>query len=970
MERFLTCCFRRPVWVLVFVLYFQTPTLQIGLAASFFSEVTPTAVPAGIGNNKVAFGDVNNDGWVDFHAGEKIFLNQPHHVAGRRFTPLAGTVDAGGLFGDYDNDGDLDFFSYHTGAMFKNQSGTSFHQVTIPGLSSHQDLPVVSRSATWSDHDNDGDIDLHIGGFENASSSIFYADARYDNNQGNSFSGTWTQTTDAVITPNNPRPARGVTAADFDRDGDSDIYVSNYRLEPNQLWVNNGAGNFTEQAATRGVLGGAAHGHWAHTIGSAWGDFDNDGEIDLFAGNFAHPAGFSGPLRQPESRFYRNRGSGNPNPDDNYTFEDLGQLGLSYQETYSSPVLGDYDNDGDLDLFFTTINTTPPGSNDEFAVLFRNDGNWNFSADTEAANLTGLQNTNQAGFADYDNDGDLDLIASGRLFQNQGNSNSWLKVKMVGDGHFVSRDAVGAQLRIHSGNQTFTRQVEFGTGEGNQNDPTVHFGLGQISGPVDLEILWPGGATQTVQDVAINQTQTVGFAPTPRELPNVDSANITLHFAAETLSLNDGDLVSVWPASTGLDATTESYQRTPNFVAGWSPSGLPGVKFDGANDRLLIGLGSDTGISADAIFAVLKMDATGAGAQQFVLGGDTGGTGEKVMGVRNGDLFVHDESIVRPGTNFTDTTSLHVVSWVRGEPIRIDGVATNDDFVWDLDFSNISLIGDERLVPDNPGPNMTFGELITYQGLGSLMKTADRDAIENYLMTKWTVVPDTTWGIDSSGLWNDSSMWKRGIAPVTRQATAKFSDTISAPTSIIVDTNVTVNEIILDHSVKYAIVGAGSVSLQATTGSTLPLISVAQGDHEFQVVTNLEDDTTADVASGSSLSFNNALNLNGNMLTKTGEGALWINNVLDTGGGTVSALDGTIVGSGMVLGNVINQASTIAPGSHLTAVPEPSTAMLSAATIILVVSFWRWFFGNGHMIRVAHPRISIDLGPAESRLGS
>ena len=489
------------------------------LAQISFSQVTSTVVP-GLDNGKVAWGDVNNDGWVDFAADGELYLNDPNNPSGHIFTQLA-TVGKDGLFGDYDNNGYLDFFSYHEGNMWENQSGLGFTEVTVPGLTGHQDLPTVSRGAAWSDHDLDGSIDLYISGYENGASSIYYADATFANNQGSSFTGTWTQSIDTSVAANNPRPGRGVTAADFDRDGDTDIYVSYYRLEPNGLRISDGTTLFTDQAGTYGALGGTANGAWAHSIGSAWGDFNNDGEIDLFVGNFAHEAGFSGPARQPESRFLRNLGSGNPDPNDDYTFNDEGQGGVFYQETYSSPVAGDYDNDGDLDLFFTVANTTA-GSTSEFAVLYSNDGtgNFNFTDVTSDANLTGLQNNYQAGFADYDNDGALDLITGGHLYRNNGNSNNWLKVKLVGDGQDVSRDAVGAQVRITSGNDTFTRQVEFGTGEGNQNDPTLHFGLGTITGTVDLEILWPGpggGQTETVQGLAVNDTHTIIFSPSLQE---------------------------------------------------------------------------------------------------------------------------------------------------------------------------------------------------------------------------------------------------------------------------------------------------------------------------------------------------------------------------------------------------------------------------------------------------------------------
>lgn len=426
------------------------------------------------------------------------------------------------------------------------------------------------------------------------------------------------------------------------------------------------------------------------------------------------------------------------------------------------------------------------------------------------------------------------------------------------------------------------------------------------------------------------------------QLPVVGSANVTLHYEADTLTFNNNDPVTVWPATTGIDAMAELTERAPLFETNWSPSGLPGVTFDDVDDRLLVGTtGGDTGINADAIFAVLKMNGTGGGEQQFVFGAQTGATPAKVMGVRNGALFVYDEPA---GTAFSDTSSLHVISWVSGSPLRINGIEPGGDTTRNHVFPNISFIGDERLVPDNPGPNMTFGELITYQATGdpgNVMDPADRTTIEGYLKTKWGVVPPDqstpVWSEDGIGRWTDTSNWSTSGAPVTADHSAIFSDAISAPTSVIVDTEVTVNSVTFDHTISYVVAGAGSVNLAASSDSTLPAITVAQGSHQLQVVANLQNDTTADVATDSTLTFNNALNLNGNTLTKTSDGKLLINNVLTTGGGTVSGLAGVIGGTGTVGGD-LNNSGTVSPGydpgtlvsGGMSVVPEPSTLLLIA----------------------------------------
>jgi hypothetical protein len=207
---------------------------------------------------------------------------------------------------------------------------------------------------------------------------------------------------------------------------------------------------------------------------------------------------------QPKSRFLRNLG-----PTANHVFEDRGTCGVFYQESYASPAAGDYDNDGDLDLYFTTVYGTASFGRPNYPVLFRNDGAFTFADATEPAGLAQQPPTYQAAWADFDNDGDLDLATAGKLFVNEGTSAHWLEVHLEGDGTKVNRSAIGAQVRVLLPDRTLTRQVEAGTGEGNQNDLTLHFGLGDHATPVRLEVTWPGGAVRKLKGVKLDRLLTL-----------------------------------------------------------------------------------------------------------------------------------------------------------------------------------------------------------------------------------------------------------------------------------------------------------------------------------------------------------------------------------------------------------------------------------------------------------------------------
>lgn len=437
-------------------------------------------------NGPACWVDVDNDGWTDLCLGGAVWRND----AGKKFTKIAegiGNVVAA----DFDNDGFVDLFSISSLQVFRNNGAGKFDPVPMPKLPK-----CVSLGACWGDFDADGFVDLYIGGYEDWDAGITYPNMILTNEKGRGFKLSWSEV---------KHRTRGVTACDFDQDGDLDIYASNYRLQPNVLWRNDGAGRFQDVAAAHNAVGASPGFAGGHSIGAAWGDSNGDGWMDLFVGNFAHVDDRGD---QPKSRFLRNLGPGK-----DYRFEDLGTCGVHYQESYASPAAGDFDNDGNLDLFFTTVYGTASFGRKNNPVLFRNEGDFKFSDVTSAAGLSGLEPTYEAAWADFDHDGDLDLATAGKLFENRCAPRHWLQVRLQGDGARVNRSAIGAQVRIRLKDRTLTRQVEAGTGEGNQNDLTLHFGLGAQREPIDLDVLWPGGLRQSVPGVAVNRVIEVRFDP-------------------------------------------------------------------------------------------------------------------------------------------------------------------------------------------------------------------------------------------------------------------------------------------------------------------------------------------------------------------------------------------------------------------------------------------------------------------------
>ncbi|MCK5560774.1 MAG: VCBS repeat-containing protein, partial [Thermoplasmata archaeon] len=318
-----------------------------------FTNVTPEVGLSGAGGNFLAWGDYNNDGNQDLLVGGgKLYKNtgSPNYHFVDVSTAVGISGSGSGAWGDYDNDGDLDFYCAGSDKLWRNNGAPSydFNDVTTQAGNVRDEYPTTAIG--WADYDKDGYIDMYIANGEdyNDGSPIYYPDYLYHNNG----DGTFTNVTgtSGIRNYGGPYYGRGVEWGDFDNDGWQDIYVSNYRISPNFLFYNNRDGTFTDVAFDKGVMGEESrrmgNNYYGHTVGSAWADIDNDGDLDLFESNLVHKDLYRGPICG-DSRLYQNNG-----PASNYDFTNIRvasgipekSVGGGEDELFVGIAWGDYDN--------------------------------------------------------------------------------------------------------------------------------------------------------------------------------------------------------------------------------------------------------------------------------------------------------------------------------------------------------------------------------------------------------------------------------------------------------------------------------------------------------------------------------------------------------------------------------------------------------------------------------------------------
>jgi hypothetical protein len=431
----------------------------------------------------VAWGDYDNDGDEDLYltgdGRNRLFRND----GGGEFTDVTDTARVGNsrfsvgtAFGDLDNDGDLDLYvvNFNDGpdVLYRNDGpvgpGGAYRFTDITTMA-RTTVERSSRGMAFVDYDRDGLLDIFVLAI---GPNILY------HNEG----GLRFQNVAGALGVDQNDQGVGVVALDVDDNGWPDLFTGNRSGDPSNLYLNQG-GEFEDIASSAGITARGLG------MGVAAFDADNDLDFDLYWTSWP----------QVSNAMYENRGG--------LEFENAGSAsGTDDPRGWGISVnAGDVDLDGWQDFFVTNgfDNSSSPN------VLFLNDRNGSFS-DITAAIGGGNFDGRGVAFADFDNDGDLDLVVTAdagqatRLWRNDSaTGNHWLGLRLRGTESNTS--AIGARVIVRTAAGAMVQEVSGGAGRGSQNSLPLEFGLGSATFVEELVVRWPSGTVQTLLNVAVDQ---------------------------------------------------------------------------------------------------------------------------------------------------------------------------------------------------------------------------------------------------------------------------------------------------------------------------------------------------------------------------------------------------------------------------------------------------------------------------------
>lgn len=462
---------------------------SVSASADPFTDITKDTMTGDKGRGKgIAWADVDGDGLLDMYVSNKggenrLYLNK----GGGTFTDVtveAGVADAGfcmgSVFGDVNNDGKPDLY-LAKGGRYEIEANRLLLNASTQGNPKFVDISEeagigcreFTYGAAMGDYNRDGKLDIYCANYGVGAKNVLYR----NDSRGNVVK--FTDVSDAAGVGDRSW-SWSASFVDVNDDGWPDIYVSNGRYpagEGNRLFINNGDGTFKDGTAEAGV----GDRNWA--LGAAFGDIDTDGDNDFYVSNYVGI-----------NTLYVNDGTG--------YFKDISKgSGVASEGWGKGPTFGDIDHDGDIDLY--------EGDCKFSNQLYRNNGDLTFTDIVDRYPFMKLETVRSKGaaFADFDNDGDLDLYVinwemANHLYRNEQNDGSWIKIECIGTtfddptpGLKTSRDAYGSKVYLYaSGSRKLVgyREVISANGFCSQPPKEVHFGV-DPSGSYDVEILFSSG---------------------------------------------------------------------------------------------------------------------------------------------------------------------------------------------------------------------------------------------------------------------------------------------------------------------------------------------------------------------------------------------------------------------------------------------------------------------------------------------
>ncbi len=432
--------------------------------------------------------DFNNDGYLDLFVsnGNPASQNNNLYLNNRNGNFVKITTGAivndggssiGGTWGDFNNDGNLDLFVANRNNfgnfLYMGHGDTTFTRVTTGHIATDSSN---ANTGAWVDINRDGLLDLHVLNFTQN-------DFMYLNNGSPNFTFTRNDTMSFLLDGG----AFSIAGAwaDYNNDRYPDLFIGNAGTQNDFLYKNNGNLTFTKTTFNDG----------RSAIGGSWGDYDNDGNLDLIVTNYSNG----------KNNLYHNSGP----PNYNLVSVDTGIVSNEPANSVGS-CWGDFNNDGYQDLFIANDGAS--------AFLYLNNGppNYGFTKVTTGSIVTDVANSFGCTCGDYDNDGQLDMFVATRLaagnllYHNNGNSNKWITLKCVGT--VSNKSAIGTKVRLKAninGSPTWqTQEVMPHTGYNSQN-LWLHFGLGAASIIDSIKVEWINGATNVYTNVPVNQNATI-----------------------------------------------------------------------------------------------------------------------------------------------------------------------------------------------------------------------------------------------------------------------------------------------------------------------------------------------------------------------------------------------------------------------------------------------------------------------------